>query len=217
LLAAFKALLCRYTGQDEIVIGAPIANRNSIETENLIGFFVNTLVLRTDLSGDPHFPELLARVRKVTLDAYAHQDLPFEVLVEDLQPERSLSRNPLFQVMFQLENTPKEELPLPGLTLSPVAVEGVASQFDLSVDVVESEQGLAVTAEYSTDLFEAETIRTLLKRWEILLESIAAAPQQRLNELAIRLLIRRKVSVSCLKRRCCVRPRLSRLSARVRV
>jgi amino acid adenylation domain-containing protein len=185
LLAAFKALLCRYTGQDEIVIGAPIANRNSLEIENLIGFFVNTLVLRTDLSGDPHFPELLARVRKVTLEAYAHQDLPFEVLVEDLQPERSLSRNPLFQVMFQLENTPKEELPLPGLTLSPVAVEGVASQFDLSVDVVESDQGLAVTAEYSTDLFEAETIRTLLKRWEILLESIAAAPQKRLSEFSI--------------------------------
>ncbi|HEX2269376.1 MAG TPA: amino acid adenylation domain-containing protein [Pyrinomonadaceae bacterium] len=185
LLAAFKALLCRYTGQDEIIIGAPIANRNSIETENLIGFFVNTLVLRTDLSGDPHFPELLARVRKVTLEAYAHQDLPFEVLVEDLQPERSLSRNPLFQVMFQLENTPKEELPLPGLTLSPVAVEGVASQFDLSVDVVESDEGLAVTAEYSTDLFKAETIRTLLKRWEILLESIAAAPDQRLSELPL--------------------------------
>ncbi|HKP82175.1 MAG TPA: amino acid adenylation domain-containing protein [Pyrinomonadaceae bacterium] len=185
LLAAFKTLLCRYTGQDEIVIGAPIANRNNIEIENLIGFFVNTLVLRTDLSGDPYFPEFLARVRKVTLEAYAHQDLPFEVLVEDLQPERSLSRNPLFQVMFQLENTPKEELPLPGLTLSPVAVEGVASQFDLSVDVVESEQGLAVVAEYSTDLFEAETIRTLLKRWEILLESIAAAPQQRLSEFSI--------------------------------
>ena len=185
LLAAFKVLLSRYAGQDEIVIGAPIANRNNIETENLIGFFVNTLVLRTDLSGDPHFPELLARVRKVTLEAYAHQDLPFEVLVEDLQPERSLSRNPLFQVMFQLENTPKEELPLPGLTLSPVGVAGVASQFDLSVDVVESDRGLAVTAEYSTDLFEAETIRTLLKRWEILLESISVAPDQRLSEFPL--------------------------------
>jgi len=185
LLAAFKTLLYRYTGQDEIVIGAPIANRNNIETENLIGFFVNTLVLRTDLSGDPCFPELLARVRKVTFEAYAHQDLPFEVLVEDLQPERSLSRNPLFQVMFQLENTPKEELPLPGLTLSPVGVAGVASQFDLSIDVVESDGVLGVTAEYSTDLFEAETIHQLLKRWEILLESIAAAPEQRLSELSL--------------------------------
>ncbi|HEX5887025.1 MAG TPA: amino acid adenylation domain-containing protein [Pyrinomonadaceae bacterium] len=185
LLAAFKSLLSRYTGRHEIVIGAPIANRNRIEIENLIGFFVNTLVLRTDLSGDPQFTELLARVRKVTLEAYAHQDMPFELLVEELQPERSLSRNPLFQVMFQLENTPKEELPMSGLTLSPVAVEGVASQFDLSVDVVESDRGLAVTAEYSTDLFEAETIRRLLKRWEILLESIAKAPEQRLSELSL--------------------------------
>ncbi|HET9478657.1 MAG TPA: amino acid adenylation domain-containing protein, partial [Pyrinomonadaceae bacterium] len=185
LLAAFKVLLCRYTGQDEIVIGAPIANRNRMEIESLIGFFVNTLVLRTDLSGDPQFSDLLARVRKVTLEAYAHQDMPFELLVEQLQPERSLSRNPLFQVMFQLENTPKEELPMSGLTLSPVEVAGVASQFDLSVDVVESDRGLVVTAEYSTDLFEAETIRTLLKRWRTLLESIAAAPQQRLSELSL--------------------------------
>jgi amino acid adenylation domain-containing protein len=185
LLAALKVLLHRYTGQDEIVIGAPIANRNRIEIENLIGFFVNTLVLRTDLSGDPRFCDLLARLRKVTLEAYAHQDMPFELLVEELQPERSLSRNPLFQVMFQLENTLKEELPMSGLTLSPVAVEGVASQFDLSVDVVESDQGLMVTAEYSTDLFEASTIRSLLERWRILLEGIAAAPEQRLSELPL--------------------------------
>jgi amino acid adenylation domain-containing protein len=185
LLAAFKVLLGRCTGQNEIVIGAPIANRNRIEIENLIGFFVNTLVLRTDLSGDPRFTDLLTRVRKVTLEAYAHQDMPFELLVEELQPERSLSRNPLFQVMFQLENTPKEELPMSGLTLSPVAVAGVASQFDLSVDVVESDRGLTVTAEYSTDLFDAVTIRTLLDRWRILLESIANAPEQRLSELSL--------------------------------
>lgn len=185
LLAAFKVLLCRYTGQDQIVIGAPIANRNRVEIENLIGFFVNTLVLRTDLSGDPPFTDVLARMRKVTLEAYAHQDMPFELLVEELQPERSLSRNPLFQVMFQLENTPKEELPMSGLTLSPVAVEGVASQFDLSVDVVESDEGLVVTAEYSTDLFEAATIRRLLDRWRILLESIANAPAKRLSEMPL--------------------------------
>ena len=185
LLAAFKVLLHRYTGQDDVVIGAPIANRNRVEIEGLIGFFVNTLVLRTDLSGDPDFRELLARVRKVTLEAYAHQDMPFELLVEELQPERDLSRNPLFQVMFQLENTPKEELPLPGLTLSPVDVEGVASQFDLSVDVVESEYGLSVTAEYSTDLFEAATIRRLLDRWRVLLEGIAAEPARRLSDLPL--------------------------------
>ncbi|HET6975220.1 MAG TPA: amino acid adenylation domain-containing protein [Pyrinomonadaceae bacterium] len=185
LLAAFKVLLHRYTGQDDIVIGAPIANRNRVEIEGLIGFFVNTLVLRTDLSGDPDFRELLARLRKVTLEAYAHQDMPFELLVEELQPERDLSRNPLFQVMFQLENTPKEELPLPGLTLSPVDVEGVASQFDLSVDVVESEYGLSVTAEYSTDLFEAATMRRLLDRWRVLLEGIAAEPARRLSALPL--------------------------------
>jgi len=185
LLAAFKALLHRYTGQDDVVIGAPIANRNRVEIEGLIGFFVNTLVLRTDLSGDPDFRELLARLRKVTLEAYAHQDMPFELLVEELQPERDLSRNPLFQVMFQLENTPKEELPLPGLTLSPVDVEGVASQFDLSVDVVESEYGLSVTAEYCTDLFEAATIGRLLDRWRVLLEGIAAEPARRLSDLPL--------------------------------
>jgi amino acid adenylation domain-containing protein len=185
LLAAFKVLLHRYAGQDDVVIGAPIANRNRVEIEGLIGFFVNTLVLRTDLSGDPDFRELLARVRKVTVEAYAHQDMPFELLVEDLQPERDLSRNPLFQVMFQLENTPKEELPLPGLTLSPVDIEGVASQFDLSVDVVESEYGLSITAEYSTDLFEAATIRRFLDRWRVLLEGIAADPARRLSNLPL--------------------------------
>ncbi|HEY6801976.1 MAG TPA: amino acid adenylation domain-containing protein [Pyrinomonadaceae bacterium] len=185
LLAAFKVLLHRYTGQDDVIVGAPIANRNRVEIEGLIGFFVNTLVLRTDLSGDPDFRELLARLRKVTLEAYAHQDMPFELLVEELQPERDLSRNPLFQVMFQLENTPKEELPLPGLTLSAVDVEGVASQFDLSVDVVESDAGLSVTAEYSTDLFAAATIRRLLDRWHVLLAAIAVEPARRLSELPL--------------------------------
>jgi amino acid adenylation domain-containing protein len=185
LLAAFKVLLYRYTGQEDVVIGSPIANRNRIEVEGLIGFFVNTLALRTDLSGDPTFRDLLGRVREVTLGAYAHQDMPFELLVEELQPERSLSRNPLFQVMFQLENTPKEELPMSGLTLSPVPVEGVASQFDLSVDVAESDEGLSVTAEYSTDLFEAATVRALLERWRILLEGVAAAPGQRLSDLPL--------------------------------
>ncbi|HEX8559852.1 MAG TPA: amino acid adenylation domain-containing protein [Pyrinomonadaceae bacterium] len=185
LVAAFKALLHRYTGQEDVVVGSPIANRNRVEVEGLIGFFVNTLVLRTDLSGRPTFRELLGRVRKVTLEAYAHQDMPFELLVEELQPERSLSRNPLFQVMFQLENTPKEELPLPGLTLSPAPVEGVASQFDLSVDVVEGDEGLSVTAEYSTDLFDAGTIRGLLERWRVLLEGVAADAARPLDELPL--------------------------------
>ncbi len=185
LLAAFKALLSRYTEQTDIVIGSPIANRNRIELEGLIGFFVNTLALRTDLSGNPTFRELVRRVRAVALEAYAHQDMPFEQLVEQMQPERTMSRNPLFQVMFQMENTPKEELPLPGLVLSPVEVERVTTQFDLSFDVMENDEGLVVVAEYSTDLFNEATISSMLRRWRILLEGIIANPETRLDELPL--------------------------------
>jgi amino acid adenylation domain-containing protein len=185
LLAAFKVLLQRYTGQDDIVVGSPIANRNRVEIENLIGFFVNTLVMRTDVSGNPSFLELLRRVRSVALEAYAHQDLPFEQLVEEVQPERSLSRNPLFQVMFQLENTPKEELPMAGVTLAPLEVERVATQFDLSLDVVDGQQGLFVVSEYSTDLFDEPTIADFLRRWQMLLQAIVAAPERRLSDLPL--------------------------------
>jgi amino acid adenylation domain-containing protein len=185
LLAAFKALLSRYTEQSDIVIGSPIANRNRVELEGLIGFFVNTLTLRTDLSGNPTFHELARRVRTVALEAYAHQDMPFEQLVEQMQPERTMSRNPLFQVMFQMENTPKEELPLPGLVLSPVEVERVTTQFDLSFDVMENDEGLMVIAEYSTDLFNKATISSMLRRWQILLEEVVTNPDARLNELPL--------------------------------
>jgi len=185
LLAAFKALLSRYTEQTDIVTGVPIANRNRVELEGLIGFFVNTLALRTDLSGNPTFRELVRRVRAVALEAYAHQDMPFEQLVEQMQPERTMSRNPLFQVMFQMENTPREELPLPGLVLSPVEVERVTTQFDLSFDVMENEEGLVVIAEYSTDLFNETTISSMLRRWRILLEGIIANPETRLDELPL--------------------------------
>jgi amino acid adenylation domain-containing protein len=185
LLAAFKALLSRYTEQSDIIIGSPIANRNRVEFEGLIGFFVNTLALRTDLSGNPTFRELLGRVRAVALEAYAHQDMPFEQLVEQLRPERTMSRNPLFQVMFQMENTPKEDLPLPGLVLSPVEVERVTTQFDLSFDVMENDEGLVVVAEYSTDLFNQTTISSMLRRWQILLEAVVANPETRLDELPL--------------------------------
>jgi amino acid adenylation domain-containing protein len=185
LLAAFQALLSRYTEQSDIVIGSPIANRNRVELEGLIGFFVNTLVLRTDLSGNPTFRELVGRVRAVALEAYAHQDMPFEQLVEQLQPERTMSHNPLFQVMFQMENTPKEDLPLPGLVLSPVEVERVTTQFDLSFDVMENDEGLVVVAEYSTDLFNKATIFSMLRRWQILLEGVVANPEARLDELPL--------------------------------
>jgi amino acid adenylation domain-containing protein len=185
LLAAFKALLSRYTEQSDIVIGSPIANRNRVELEGLIGFFVNTLTLRTDLSGNPTFRELVRRVRAVTLEAYAHQDMPFEQLVEQMQPERTMSRNPLFQIMFQMENTPKEDLPLPGLLLSPVEVERVTTQFDLSFDVMENDDGLVVVAEYSTDLFNKATISSMLRRWQILLEGVVAQPDARVDELPL--------------------------------
>lgn len=142
LLAAFETLLYRYTNQEDICVGSPISNRNRSEIEPLIGFFLNTLVLRTDLSGNPPFQELLGRVRQVALDAYTHQDLPFEVLVEALQPERSLSHTPLFQVMFILQTAPLEPLELPGVTLTPLKMPGVTAKFDLTLYLRETEQGL---------------------------------------------------------------------------
>jgi amino acid adenylation domain-containing protein len=185
LLTAFKSLLSRYTSQDEIVVGTPIANRNRAEVEGLIGFFVNTLVLRTDLSGDVSFRELLGRVRETALGAYAHQDVPFEQLVEELQPERDLSHTPLFQVMFQLENTPKDDLRLPGLALSRVEVDRGATHFDLSFDLVESIYGITVVAEYSSDLFNYETIAAMLRHFQTLLEGMLSDPEQRISELPL--------------------------------
>lgn len=185
LLAAFKTLLYRYTGQEDILIGSPIANRNRSEIEGLIGFFVNTLVLRSDLSGNPSFRELLGRVREVALGAYAHQDLPFELLVEALQPERNLSRTPLFQIMFALQNASLPTLKLSGLTLSSLKVETGTTQLDLSLDMVETEQGLSASVEYSTDLFKAAAIARMLEHFQILLEGIVANPNQRLSDLPL--------------------------------
>ncbi|MGB9178609.1 MAG: amino acid adenylation domain-containing protein [Pyrinomonadaceae bacterium] len=185
LLAAFKAMLYRYTGEEEIIIGSPIANRNREEIEGLIGFFVNTLVLRTDLSGSPNFRELLKRVRTVALEAYAHQDMPFEQLVEHLQPERSTNRHPLFQVMFQLENAPIGEASLPGLTLQPVEVERTTTQLDLSFDMMEDAGGLWVVAEYSTDLFDGSTIERLLRHFQNLLEGVACNEDARIEQLPL--------------------------------
>ena len=136
LLAAFKVLLWRYTYQDDIVIGSPIANRTRAETEGLIGFFVNTLVLRTNLSADPSFRDLLKRVKEAALGAYNHQDVPFEKLVEELRPDRDPSRNPLFQVSFALQNATRTKLELPGLTLSPMQVHSGTTKFDLSLSIL---------------------------------------------------------------------------------
>ncbi|MCP4662121.1 MAG: amino acid adenylation domain-containing protein, partial [bacterium] len=189
LLAGFKALLARITGQVDVAVGTPIAGRNRREIEELIGFFVNTLVLRTDLSGgptsrSPSFRELLQRIRLVTLDAYAHQDLPFERLVEELEPERDLSSTPLFQVMFALQNAPQESLDLPGLTLSPAAAEpGNTAKFDLTLSMQESEIGVVGGLEYCSDLFDATTMDRFLVHFEQLLAWAVADPERRLSEL----------------------------------
>ncbi|MEH1900561.1 MAG: amino acid adenylation domain-containing protein [Nostoc sp.] len=185
LLAAFKTLLYRYTNQADILIGSPIANRNRKEIEGIIGFFVNTLVLRTDLSGNPSFKELLRRIREVTLDAYAHQDLPFEQLVEELQLERNLSYTPLFQVMFVLHNVPVEVLKLPNLSLSPMEIEPETSLFDLTVYLTETEQGMIGYFEYNSDLFDTATIKRMQGHFQTLLEGIVANPDQHLSDLPI--------------------------------
>jgi amino acid adenylation domain-containing protein len=185
LLAAFQTLLHRYTNQKEILVGTPVANRSRLEIERLIGFFVNTLVLRTDLSGDPTFQELLGRVREVALQAYAHQDLPFEKLVEELQPERDLSRNPLFQVMFILQNAPLPKLEMPNLRASWVEVESGTAKFDLTLSMQETEAGLRGKFEYNSDLFDADTIMRMVGHWQTLLEGIVANPEQRLSELPL--------------------------------
>jgi amino acid adenylation domain-containing protein len=185
LLATFQTLLSRYTGQEEIVVGTPIANRNRAETEPLIGFFVNTLVMRTDISGDPSFEQLLGRVREVALGAYAHQDLPFEKLVEELQPERDLSRSPLFQVMFILQNAPQGELAAQGLRFGSIEVQGGTAKFDLTLAAGESEGRLRCEVEYRTGLFDASTIKRMLGHFETLLEGVAARPEQRVSELPL--------------------------------
>ena len=185
LLAAFQTLLYRYTGQSDICVGAPIANRNRSEIEGLIGFFVNTLVLHTDLSGNPSFQELLGRVREVALGAYAHQDLPFEQLVEALQPERSLSHQPLFQVMFVVHDASMTTLELPGLTLSSLEMDSETAKFDLALSIADGEQGLMALWEYNIDLFDAATITRMLGHFQTLLEGIVANPEQKLSDLPL--------------------------------
>ncbi|MCP4663312.1 MAG: amino acid adenylation domain-containing protein, partial [bacterium] len=184
LLAGFQALLARHTGQDEVSVGSPIAGRNRKEIEGLIGFFVNTLVLRADLSRDPSFRELLAQVRQVALDGYAHQNLPFERLVEELQPQRDLSTTPLFQVMFVLQNTPREALGLPGMRLRPVATQGAGiAKFELTLSLEESAAGIHGGIEYNVDLFDDSTMARLLAHFERLLEGAVDDPDTRLSEL----------------------------------
>ena len=202
MLAAFKTLLYHYAQQEDIVVGSPIANRNRSEIEALIGFFVNSLVLRTDLSGNPTFRELLNRVKEVALGAYAHQDLPFEKLVEELHPDRALNQNPLFQVAFALQNAPGNRLELPELTLSPQQLDVGTARFDLEFHLwerspnssgsnqspsnklwVDSSLGISGMVIYSADLFDEATITRLIGHFQTLLESIVANPEQRIANL----------------------------------
>jgi len=173
LVAVLSLLLKRYSGLDDIAVGTAVANRRIPEIENIIGLFLNTLVLRTDLSGNPTFSQLMKRVGDVALDAYDNQDVPFEMLLKDLQPERNLNRTPYFQVMIILQNMPKSSLSLPGIKVQPVDLQGQTSDQDLTLHLNESESGLHGSIEYKTDLFDKSTIQRMLVQFEYLIEQIA--------------------------------------------
>jgi pristinamycin I synthase-3/4 len=185
LLAAFNALLFRYTGQEDLVVGSPIANRNRLETEGMIGFFVNTLALRTSVAGNPTFRELVHRAQETALDATMHQDLPFQELVAALHPDRNISYSPIFQVMFALQNPRTHETALPGVAVSPMFIHNRTAKFDLVLSMEERPTGLSATFEYSTDLFDAPTIKRLVGHFTTLLERIAANPDQRVGDLPL--------------------------------
>ncbi|HSF41609.1 MAG TPA: amino acid adenylation domain-containing protein [Thermoanaerobaculia bacterium] len=186
LLAALQTLLGRWSGQEDVTVGSPVTYRNRVETEPLIGFFVNALVLRGDLSGDPPFCELLDRTREAALGAYAHQDLPFEKLVEELQPDRDLSRPPLFQVFLIVQSGSRgTALELPGLALASLPVESGTARIDLGFEIIDHPDGLMAEVEYSADLFEAATVERLAGHFATLLRGIAADPGQRLSELPL--------------------------------
>ncbi len=185
LLAAFQALLARLSDEDDLAVGSPMAGRTHREIEPLIGFFVNTVVLRSDLSPTSTCGELLGRVRETALDAYLHQDIPFEKLVLELAPERSLAHAPLFQAMLVLQNAPAESLEIRDLRLRPVSLETTAAKFDLTVSLGEHGGGLLGTVEYATDLYDAATVDRLIACFELLLSGMVEEPERRLGELPL--------------------------------
>jgi non-ribosomal peptide synthetase component F len=185
LLAAFQTLLHRMTGQDDIVVGTPVAGRDRSETESLIGLFLNSLALRTDLSGNPTFFELLRRVRDVALGAYDHQDLPFEKLVEELQPERDLTQSPIFQVFINMYNFKEAGLELDQLSVSRMGTLERAVQFDIEFYIREHDDGIHLIFDYDSDLFDVATIARMLGHFRTLLQGIAADPEQRLSDLPV--------------------------------
>src|SRR5579863_1563069 len=178
LVTVFQILLCRYSGQDDILIGTAISDRKRQEVQHLMGFFLNTLVLRTNLSGNPTVREMLQRVREVVLEAHAHADVPFEVLVKELQPERIAGQNPFFQALLSLE--PPLHLDEAGWTLSQMDVETNTAKFDLSLELDDRPEGLIGRFEYNTDLFDASTIERMVGHWQTMLASIVAHPEQRI-------------------------------------
>ncbi len=185
LLAAFKTLLYRYSAQEDLVVGCPVLNRRLPEIENLLGSFVNTLVLRTNYAGSPSFRETLRRVRDTCVDAFAHQDFPFEKLVEELQPQRDLARNPIFQVMFAFQNNSVPALDLAGLRSEPVEIDGGMTKFDLTFSLMDKEHGIAGHIEYSTDLFNRDTVERMARHFQTLLEGIAVDPDQPIATLPV--------------------------------
>ena len=185
LLAAFQTLLSRYTGQEDIAVGSPIAGRNRVEIEGLIGFFVNTLVLRSHVLNNLTFRELLERVRRVCLGAYTHQDLPFEKLVDELQPQRCLNKNPLFQVTFQLNNGPRRFFKLPAIDVDYLDLDSGVSKFDLSLSMADDGKEITGRLQYNTDLFNADTIERMSGHFQTLLEGIVAHREQRISELPL--------------------------------
>jgi non-ribosomal peptide synthetase component F len=187
LLTAFVILLSRYSGQEDIVIGSPISNRNRVALEPLIGFFVNTLVLRTRLEGNPTFIELLQQVRQMALEAYAHQNVPFDQLVETLQPQRHLSHSPLFQVMFVLQNSPISKLELGDLqvTQMELARATAGATFDLTLSMQEIDSELRGAFEYNANLFDSDTIARMMINFQILLEDIVINPQKEISNLQL--------------------------------
>jgi len=185
LLSAFYVFLYRYTSQEDLVVGSPIANRIRREIEDLIGFFVNSLVMRTQVSSEITFRELLAKVREVSLEAFAHQDVPFEKLVEELQPERNLSHSPFFQVLFHLQNALTEELRLPGLSVNVINTEAKQAKYDLVLAAFEVEDGLKAVLNYNTDLFEPETIARMATHFQRVLQSAVEAPDRQISRLTL--------------------------------
>ncbi len=177
LLAGFQALLGRWSGQEDFAVGTPVAGRDRTEIEGLIGFFVNALVLRGDLNNEPTFRELLGRVRETTLAAYAHQDVPFEKLIQELSPERSLAQTPLFQVVLALQNAPAESLAVESLRLQRLSTAGTTAKFDLTINLAEHNGGLSGTAEHAADLFDAATIERLIVQYQRLLTAALEAPE----------------------------------------